>query len=311
MNKLDIQFAPMQGQTDAIYRRLHQQAFGGVSAYYTPFIRLEKGALRKRDRRELLPEAKGEEVVIPQLMARDPQELRTLLEQVSSRRIDLNLGCPFPKQVRAHYGSGLWPYPDEVKALLDSLAAYPDRVFSLKIRLGLHDVEEVLSLVPYLNTLPVHQITVHPRLGIQQYKGTVDLEAFARFSEACTLPLYYSGDLMTLEDLDRIQVRFPTVAGVLWGRGLLAHPWLANVYTTEIAWDALRKRTVCEQFHADLLAAYSERLEGGNHQIVKKMKEIWTYFLPEGDPKGRKKIKKSHSLASYEEGVACVMEKML
>ena len=38
---IPIHFAPLQGYTDDIYRRLHHQLIGGVNTYYTPFLRME------------------------------------------------------------------------------------------------------------------------------------------------------------------------------------------------------------------------------------------------------------------------------
>ena len=43
---LPIHFAPLQGYTDVIYRNAHAACFGGIDAYYTPFVRLEKGTFR-------------------------------------------------------------------------------------------------------------------------------------------------------------------------------------------------------------------------------------------------------------------------
>ena len=38
--------APLQGFTEAPWRNLHQEVFGGIDAYYTPFVRMEKGEFR-------------------------------------------------------------------------------------------------------------------------------------------------------------------------------------------------------------------------------------------------------------------------
>ena len=37
-----IYFAPLQGYTEAFYRRAHNAIIGGVDEYVTPFLRLEK-----------------------------------------------------------------------------------------------------------------------------------------------------------------------------------------------------------------------------------------------------------------------------
>ena len=50
---LPIHFAPLQGYTEAIYRQAHARIFGGIESYYTPFVRVEHGEIRKKDMREI------------------------------------------------------------------------------------------------------------------------------------------------------------------------------------------------------------------------------------------------------------------
>lgn len=35
--------SPLQGFTEAPWRNIHHELFGGIDAYYTPFVRVEKG----------------------------------------------------------------------------------------------------------------------------------------------------------------------------------------------------------------------------------------------------------------------------
>ena len=35
---MNYDFAPLEGLTDSVYRRLHHKHFGGVDRYYMPFI---------------------------------------------------------------------------------------------------------------------------------------------------------------------------------------------------------------------------------------------------------------------------------
>ena len=51
------------------------------------------------------------------------------------------------------------------------------------------------------------------------------------------------------------------------------------------------------------MAGYSSRLEGGEHQILDKMKTLWDYLLPDAEKRLRKKILKSSRLADYREAV--------
>lgn len=301
-----IHFAPLQGYTDAVYREAHTSVFGGIEAYYTPFVRLEKGTLRNKELRELAPESNPSGNVIPQLIAATPDEFRTiagLFREKGYRRADINLGCSFPMQVRARKGAGLLPYPEEAEALLRAAEEFPELAFSVKMRLGWENAEECMALVPVLNELPLEHITLHPRLGVQQYKGMVDRDGFARFYEACKHPLLYNGDLLSLEDIRAVIERFPRLRGVMLGRGLLAAPWLAAEYAAGEAWTAEKRREGLTAFHEQLTDRYRSRLEGGEHQVVAKLKTLWDYLLPDADKKCRKKIAKSTSLTAYRSAV--------
>lgn len=40
--------SPLQGFTEAPWRNIHHELFGGIDAYYTPFVRVEKGEFRNK-----------------------------------------------------------------------------------------------------------------------------------------------------------------------------------------------------------------------------------------------------------------------
>ena len=235
---LPIHFAPLQGYTEAIYRNAHATVFGGVETYYTPFVRLEKETFRSRDIRDIEPGNNTVSHLIPQLIGADTNKAEAILSlfiEKGYREADINLGCPFPLLARRHNGSGILPYPEEVKALLSIVTRYPQISFSVKMRLGWEQPDECLALAPILNDLPLRQITMHPRLGKQGYKGEVDLEGFSAFREVCRLPLVYNGDIHLVEDIQRISKQFPSLAGIMIGRGLLANPALALEYKENLS----------------------------------------------------------------------------
>ena len=230
---LPIHFAPLQGYTDVIYRNAHAACFGGIDAYYTPFVRLEKGTFRHRDVRGIEPGNNQVPHLIPQLIAPTAEKAEKILSlfiEKGYKEADINMGCPFPILAKRHNGSGILPYPEEVQALLSLITKYPQISFSIKMRLGWEDPEECLKLAPIINELPLRQVVMHPRLGKQQYKGEVDLKAFEAFQHVCKHPLIYNGDINHIEDIHRIQEQFPGLAGMMIGRGLLANPALAWEY---------------------------------------------------------------------------------
>lgn len=306
-DKLPIHFAPLQGYTEVFYRNAHATCFGGVDTYYTPFVRLEKGSFRRRDVRGIEPENNQVPHLIPQLIAPNFEKAETILKlfiEKGYEEVDINLGCPFPMLAKRHNGSGILPYPEEVKELLRIVTEYPQIKFSVKMRLGWESPEECLHLIPIINELPLSHVTVHPRLGKQQYKGEVDLKSFAAFQEVCKLPLIYNGDIHSLEDIERIQDRFPSLAGIMIGRGLLANPALALEYKEGRRLTADEMREKVRSMHKSVYNQYADQLEGGDGQLLDKMKTFWEYLMPEADRKLLKAIHKSSNISKYNQAAA-------
>ena len=67
--------APIQGWTDHVWRTAHAQVFGGVDAYYAPFMRVEHGTIRPRDIRDILPENNPGIHLVPQVLACRPDDM--------------------------------------------------------------------------------------------------------------------------------------------------------------------------------------------------------------------------------------------
>lgn len=310
--QLPIHFAPLQGYTDAIYRSAHARIFGGVASYYTPFVRLEHGDFRRKDVRELDADNNRGVNLTPQLIASTPEKILRILAlfiEKGYKNVDINLGCPFPTLAKRHNGAGLLPYPDEAKALLmAAIEAHPEIQFSVKMRLGWEDANECMALLPLLNSLPLSHITMHPRLGKQQYKGEVDLEAFQRFYAKCEKPLIYNGDLLTLDDIDTISNRFPRLSGLMIGRGLLANPALAIEYQQGAPLSPKEKIEKIRLLHADVFSQYGNLLEGGDLQLLTKMRTFWEYLLPDGDRKAKKVIHKTSKLSNYQAAVSNLLK---
>lgn len=311
---LPIHFAPLQGYTEAIYRNAHAISFGGVDTYYTPFVRLEKGNFRRKDVRDIEPEKNHVPHLIPQLIAPTKEKAETILSlfiEKGYEEVNINLGCPFPILAKRHNGSGMLPYPDEVKELLSIVNDHPSIRFSVKMRLGWESADECMKLTEILNDVPLQQVTMHPRVGKMQYKGEPDLEGFAAFYDACKHPLVYNGDITRLEDINRITERFPKLAGIMIGRGLLANPALGLEYKEGKALSADELRNKVRQLHNLVYAEYSNQIDGGDLQLLSKMKTFWEYLMPDADRKLLKAIHKSGSLNKYQQAISSFFSQSL
>lgn len=306
MSKLAVYMAPIQGITDAPFRNAFAEFFAGVDTYYTPFVRLEHGEMRKKDLRDINPQNNIAAPLVPQLIAAKPEEAEALLAVIKAQgycAVDINMGCAFPVIAKRHKGSGLLPYPDEVAALLRVVEKNPDITFSIKMRLGYETVDECLRLSQLFNELPLHHVTVHARVGKQQYKGECDREAFRAFAETLRHRLVYNGDIRTVADIEDLQKEFPQLHGVMLGRGLLAAPWLAYEYKSEVQLPEAERMLRMRRLHGYLLDHYEQRLEGGEHQLLTRMKSFWEYLLADADRKTLKKIHKAQRMATYTDAV--------
>lgn len=306
----ELHFAPLQGYTDAVFRNAFAKHFGGVDVYYTPFIRIEKGDFRRRDLRDLEPEANRVPELVPQILPGTPDELRRLAEAVQAkgyRAADINLGCPFPPIVGKRKGAGMLPHPDLVEEVLRATEEFPEMLFSLKMRLGWEEGCECMNLVDAISSLRLRHVTVHARTGKQQYKGPTNPEAFAAFYERCRQPLFYNGDLLSPEDIHSIRERFPLLRGVSVGRGFLSSPFMGAECKGIAVPIGNERANVIFDFHNELLSVYSERLQG-EAQLLSKMKSLWEHFLPETDRKLLKQIHKSNRLETYREAVRKIFQ---
>lgn len=332
---MQVLFAPLQGYTTGIYRKAHAEIFGGVDAYYAPFLRIENGRPREKDLRDigddsdLTADAKitGARITgamvngakrtgaktIPQIIANSVNEFSVLADAIMQKgftEIDFNMGCPFPMQVSRHRGAGLLSDTQTVKSIMNEIArltAKKSIKFSVKMRLGQDSPDEAFALLPILNDAPLAHITLHPRLGKQQYKGAVDFTSFARFYDECRHPLVYNGDITSVSQMRKMESGYPKLAGIMIGRGMLARPSLAAEYKaasdTSAAGisekDLLRKIL---EMHGRLYE-HARSTYQGDSQILSHIKSFWEYLEPSIPKKAFKKIKKAGNLGEYDAAV--------
>jgi tRNA-dihydrouridine synthase len=301
MSGLYIAFAPLQGYTDAVYRRAHHECVGGVDEYYTPFVRIENGEVRKKDLRDTDPAANAGVPTVPQVIAKDGDEFARLCDVLQGQgwgRIDLNMGCPFPMQVKAGRGSGLLQHPDRIEEIQKEMLRRPEVTFSVKMRIGQESEEDGLVAMPIINEMPLLHVTLHPRLGRQQYKDVADREAFLRFAEWCRHPMVYNGDIGLTPQPSLLggEGKLHRLKGVMLGRGLLARPWM------------LGDKEPAQVLHDMHAIVYRHAVETlcGDSQILSRLHAFWEYVdLPH---KQKKAIMKATSLPRYREAVAAAMQ---
>ena len=296
ISEMKIFSAPIQGYTDCAWRNAHSRIFAGdIDRYYAPFLRIEKGAFRNKDLRDIAPESNRDYHLVPQVIACERSQFAMLVDKVVSlgyREVDINMGCPFPPIVKRHCGAGILPFPDEVRPMLDVTEEYPDVNFSIKMRLGADSPDEWRALMPILSATKLSHVTLHPRTAKQQYTGDIDMSRFSEFIAEATFPVVYNGEIHSMTDIDALVAEYPALHAVMVGRGLLYDPALVSPEH-----DSALPRII--KLHDRLFDSYKAALSGDAH-LLTKMKSLWEYFLAgKGSRKCRKKIKKSTTIDKY------------
>ncbi len=308
---MNLLLAPLQGLTDVTFRNVWQHYFSGIDAFYAPYIALQNdGSIKKTPWRDILPEH-NEHLPIPQILPADVAEALELSRRIKElgvySEININLGCPYPMVTNKGRGSALLPHPDKVGELLQALNLEFSDVFqfSVKLRCGLTDFDEIEALIPVLNAHKLKNVILHPRIAKQLYKGEADQEHFAIAYKSMKHPLIYNGDINTLEDYHRLIQRFPGIDGVMLGRGLLQNPLLPEEIVRELVFTPDERLKRLQPFVDELIEQNRQQLSGESH-LLSKMKSYIPYFAAfnANGKKAIKKMKKCKGIRGFEEGLS-------
>ena len=298
--------APLQGFTDLVFRRAFAKYIGGIDQFYTPFLVLQNsGELKSSHRREIEPNV--EENLVPQFIGNSIKEFvffRDHLIDLGYTKMNWNLGCPFPMLVKKQKGSGLLPFPKLIEEVLSE--GLDDRIeLSVKMRIGHDSIEELEPVLTVLNKFKISEIIVHPRLGTQQYKGEVNLEAFENVLHLSKHPIVYNGDICSLEDYKQRLEQFPKLEQMMIGRGLLQDLFLPLKIKGEKFPSANERLDLLEKLHGEIYNSYTSYLSGDT-QLLSKLKPMWEYFSANfnNERKVYKAIKKSGGMKKYNAAVA-------
>ena len=289
-------FAPMEGITDSIYRRLHHKYFGGVDRYYMPFLSptIHRQLTHKEDRE--LPMADSETfVAVPQVLTKVAEDFLWAAQVCADRgydEVNLNLGCPSGTVVAKGKGSGMLRDLDALDAFLEEIFQNAPLPISVKTRLGLENKEEFPAILEIYNRYPIQELTIHPRVRKQFYKGDVEMDMFRYAAENSKIPLCFNGNINNMQNISNICKDFPKVDAIMIGRGLLGDPGMLSPLGTE--------RQALKMFVDELLDTYVE-VFGGARNAMFRMKENWSFLRHrfEGSDRLWKDLRKTTDLIEY------------
>ena len=289
-----VLFAPMEGLTDRVFRRVHHESFSGVDAYFTPFVSLTQNLrFAPREARDLSPEANRGVPCVPQVLTRNADHFIWAAEQFAEMgytEINLNAGCPSATVTAKRKGAGMLTDPDALDAFLESVCSRSPLPVSVKTRIGFASPEEWPRLLKIYARYPLCRLIIHPRTCRDRYDP--DRIHPDCWREACrSFPgvLVRNGDLFGTADA---LAAFSSGSSLMIGRGMLADPALAR----EIKGGKKLTREELMAFHDRLTEALSEVYPPDTVFMKLRvfMKHLECCFEP--SPKLDRKIRKARSL---------------
>ena len=325
---MNLYFAPLEGVTGYIFRNIHREMFGGLDKYYAPFVSpTVNPCFKGKEIRDLLPENNDENVnLIPQILTNNAEYFIKAAKQLMglgyTKEFNLNTGCPSGTVVAKNKGAGFLRDLNGMERFFEELFTWRDQLengpeISVKTRIGVYSEDEFPQILDVYNKYPISELTVHSRTRAQMYKEKPNLDAFLYATAHSTNPVVYNGDIRIVEDYQKIiricsglsgdggepvenkiseQDKKPGLAGVMFGRGLIANPNLVN----EIRGEAHITKEQIRAYHDRLYEAYEKEMRAEKHLLF-KMKEFWNYiswnFVDEH--KCAKMIRKCQNLYKY------------
>lgn len=294
-----VYFAPLEGVTDVVYRRVHHNCFSGVAKYFIPFISpTQHLSFTSREQAAVSPIENAGIPAVPQILTKNPEHLLWMAQSLSDagyRELNLNLGCPSGTVTAKGKGSGMLRDLEALKRFLDEVYAKTPIPLSIKTRIGFESPEEWPALLALFAQYPIYELIVHPRTRTEFYKGAPHRNLCSEIPEKIRRPFVYNGDLFTCDDCRALMAQIPETSAVMLGRGLVANPALAQ----ELGGGAPISCKALRDFHDKLYAAYMERWP--KNAVIGHMHEIMKHMLGcfENPAKPRKAIRKATTHEAY------------
>ena len=174
------------------------------------------------------------------------------------------------------------PYPERVEAVVNEVLGKTDCRFSIKMRIGLKSPEESFAIMERLQNYPLDFLCIHPRLGVQEYKGEPDLETFRRLFEMSRNRVVYSGDVFDVDSFQKICALVPDLQAIMLGRGILRNIFLAEELSNASCVNTIDKSLLHNDLQERFLRFYKDLetmmfASRGEHALA-PLKELWHYF---------------------------------
>ena len=223
-----IVMAPMAGITNMAFRKIIKEF--GAGLVVSEMVSDKALCYGNQKTIEMLQIDEDEHPVSIQVFGGDVESMVTAAKFVDENSncdiIDINMGCPVNKVLKAKAGSYLLKYPELVYDIVKSVVEAVKKPVTVKIRIGF-DINSIncVEIAKLIEKAGASAIAVHGRTRSQMYEGHADWSYIKQVKEAVKIPVIGNGDVKTAKDAKRMLEETGCDA-VMVGRAALGNPWV-------------------------------------------------------------------------------------
>ncbi len=280
--KNPIVLAPLAGYTNSSFRVLVKEF--GVGLVYSEMISAHGILYDNKKTLALMNIDSKEHPIALQIFGGEAELLAEAAKYVDKHTeadiIDINMGCPVRKVLKADAGSKLLTDPGKIYGIVEAVVKSVEKPVSVKIRAGWdHNSINVVEVAQAIEKAGASLLCVHGRTKSDLYRGKANLDYIRLAKEAVSIPVIGNGDIRSIADAEKM-IAHTGVDMVMVGRGALGNPWLMRDL---VCWAEGRKipapPTVQERLemcrrHLDLLTK-----EKAERTAVLEMRSIAAWYV--------------------------------
>jgi tRNA-dihydrouridine synthase B len=219
--------APLAGISNLPFR-LIARSFGCALAY-TEMISAN-GLIRKTDKTfDYLKTCAEDKPLGMQIFGADPDlmaEAARIVVERGADLVDINLGCPVKKVIKAGAGAILMKDPERIARIIVAVRKAVAIPVTVKIRSGWNRGSiNALEIARIAEASGADALTIHGRTADQGYSGAADWQIITAVKETVRIPVIGNGDIRQAQDAIEM-MRQTSCDAVMVGRGSLGNPWL-------------------------------------------------------------------------------------
>lgn len=236
-----IIMAPMAGITNVAFRKIIKEF--GAGLVVSEMVSDKALCYGNQKTIDMLKIDEDEHPVSIQIFGGDVESMVKAAKFVDEHSncdiIDINMGCPVNKVLKAHAGSYLLQYPDLVFDIVKNVVGSVKKPVTVKIRIG-YDFHSIncVEIAKLIEKAGASAIAVHGRTRSQMYEGHADWSYIKQVKEAVSIPVIGNGDVKTAQDAKRMLEETGCDA-VMVGRAALGNPWVITQMVSYVENDIL------------------------------------------------------------------------